>query len=116
LREPVVLHVAEGFITSIEGGEQAELLRQDLDARADPLVYNIAELGIGLNPKCRFVGFMLEDEGVYGSVHIGIGTNLTLGGTVKATCHYDLIMRGATVVADGRVVLWDGQLALEAQR
>jgi len=116
LREPVVLHVAEGFNTSIEGGEQAELLRQDLDARADPLVYNIAELGIGLNPKCRFIGFMLEDEGVYGSVHIGIGTNLTLGGTVKATCHYDLIMRGATVVADGRVVLWDGQLALEAQR
>jgi leucyl aminopeptidase (aminopeptidase T) len=59
------------------------------------------------------MGFMLEDEGVYGSLHIGIGTNITLGGTIKAACHYDLIMRGATVIADGKVVLWDGQLALE---
>ena len=115
LREPVVLHVVDGKITSIAGGEQAEVLQQDLASRADPMVYNIAELGIGLNPKCRFIGFMLEDEGVYGSVHIGIGTNITLGGTVKAACHYDLIMRGATVIADGRVILWDGQLALEPQ-
>ncbi|MEA4932701.1 MAG: hypothetical protein VB071_03810 [Lawsonibacter sp.] len=28
------------------------------------------ELGVGLNRKCRFCGFMLDDEGVFGSCHI----------------------------------------------
>ncbi|MEG2204903.1 MAG: leucyl aminopeptidase, partial [Oscillospiraceae bacterium] len=59
---------------------------------------------------CRFIGFMLEDEGVYGSAHIGIGTSITLGGVVKAACHYDLIMHRATVEADGVVILRDGVL------
>ena len=53
---------------------------------------------------------MLEDEGVRGSVHIGIGTSITLGGTVKAACHYDLIMTEATVTADGVTLLKDGKV------
>lgn len=73
----------------------------------------MAENGIGLNPKCKFMGFMLEDEGVYGSAHIGIGTSITLGGTVKASCHYDLIMKDASLVADGRNILKDGKLLLK---
>lgn len=55
------------------------MLKADLAAKQDPNVYNIAEMGVGLNPQCRFMGFMLEDEGVYGSAHIGIGTSITLG-------------------------------------
>lgn len=113
LEEPVVCRVEGGRILSIEGGKQAMRLKQDLADRNDPNVYNIAEMGVGLNPKCRFCGFMLEDEGVRGSVHIGIGTSITLGGTVKAACHYDLIMTGATVVADGRTLLRDGQILEE---
>lgn len=73
-------------------------------------MYNVAEMGVGLNPCCEFKGFMLEDEGVYGSVHIGIGTSITLGGTVKAACHYDLIMRDATIVADGEVLMEAGKV------
>lgn len=71
LEEPVVCHVKDGRITSIEGGRQAQMLKDDLASKADPNVYNIAEMGMGLNPKCHFCGFMLEDEGVEGSVHIG---------------------------------------------
>lgn len=108
LHEPVSCLVKDGMITAIEGGAQAETLRKDLASHEDPLVYNIAELGVGLNPACRFTGFMLEDEGVFGSVHIGIGSSLTLGGNVKAKCHYDLIMTGATLMADGRVLIKDG--------
>lgn len=112
LREPVRVTVEAGMITEITGGQQATMLKDSLASKNDPQVYNIAELGVGLNPKCRFTGIMLEDEGVFGSVHIGIGSNITLGGNVKAACHYDLIMTGATIVADGRTVLEDGQLRL----
>jgi leucyl aminopeptidase (aminopeptidase T) len=55
---------------------------------------------------------MLEDEGVYGSVHIGIGTNITLGGTVKAAVHYDLLMLNATIEMDGITILENGQSCL----
>lgn len=104
------LIVENGFIISIEGGKQAEMLKRDLEAKNDSNVYNIAEMGVGLNPQYRFMGFMLEDEGVYGSAHIGIGTSITLGGVVKASCHYDLIMKDATIVADGKVLMDAGKV------
>jgi 2,5-dihydroxypyridine 5,6-dioxygenase len=109
LREPVTVRVKDGNIVDVSGGDQAKMLRDAWADKKDPLVYNVAELGVGLNPKCHFCGLMLEDEGVFGSVHIGTGTNITLGGHVKAACHYDLIMTGATIVADGRTILKDGQ-------
>ena len=108
LEEPVRVTVKDGMITDIQGGWQADILIEDLKSKNDPLVYNIAEHGVGLNPKCHFCGFMLEDEGVYGSCHIGIGTSVNLGGTVKTKCHYDLIMKNGTIVADGRVLMEDG--------
>ncbi len=112
LEEPVRCEVSAGFITKITGGAQAEVLRTSWESRQDPNVFNVAELGVGLNPKCHFTGIMLEDEGVFGSVHIGTGTSITLGGIVKAACHYDLIMTQATIVADGRTILADGKLAI----
>jgi 2,5-dihydroxypyridine 5,6-dioxygenase len=112
LKEPVVVKVEDGMIISILGGEQAKMLSKSLESKKDSLVYNIAELGIGLNPKCKFMGLMLEDEGVYGSVHIGIGTNITLGGNVKAACHYDLIMTEATIIADGKTILKEGEVCI----
>ena len=113
LEEPIEFEVVDGFIVDIKGGYQAKLLADNFESMNDPNVYNIAELGIGLNPNCRFIGLMLEDEGVYGSVHIGIGTSINLGGTLKAACHYDAIMTGATVVADGVEILKDGKIAFD---
>lgn len=112
LDEPIYFDVEDGMITSIEGGKQAKILEEDLKDKNDEQVYNIAELGVGLNPSCRFIGLMLEDEGVYGSVHIGIGTNITLGGNIKAACHYDLIMTKPTIVVDGNTILKDGKVTL----
>jgi len=108
LHEPVVATVERGMITEITGGAQARQLAEDLKSRHDPLVYNVAEVGVGLNPKSVMQGIMLEDEGVFGTVHIGIGTNVTLGGNVKAAIHYDLIMWQPTIELDGRTVLEKG--------
>jgi 2,5-dihydroxypyridine 5,6-dioxygenase len=112
LEEPVKCKVKKGFIVGIEGGFQADLLRNDLESRNDPDSYNIAELGVGLNPESRMTGVMLDDEGVLGSAHIGIGSNLTLGGNIKAAVHYDLLMWKATLELDGKVILEKGELKL----
>lgn len=110
LENDVVCKVEDGFITNIEGGKEAKILADDLAEKDDKYVYNIAEIGVGLNPRCKFNGLMLEDEGVFGSVHIGIGSSLTLGGKVKASCHYDLIMTEVTLVVDGKEVIKDGEV------
>lgn len=102
------MEVRDGFITRIEGGRQAEVLRRDLESHGDRNSFNIAELGVGLNPKCKMIGIMLEDEGVLGSAHIGIGTNITLGGTIEAPCHYDLLVWYPRIEIDGEVVI-DGK-------
>ena len=40
---------------------------------------------MGLNPECKdFTGEMLNDEGVNGTIHIGVGTSANLGGDVQA--------------------------------
>jgi 2,5-dihydroxypyridine 5,6-dioxygenase len=112
LEEPIRANVSEGMITSVEGGEQARKLKDTLDGFDDPMVYNIAEYGMGLNPMARVTGCMLEDEAVLRTAHIGIGTSITLGGTVKAACHYDLLMWNPTVEIDGVMVVRDGDVVL----
>jgi leucyl aminopeptidase (aminopeptidase T) len=104
LREPIICTVEAGYITSIEGGEQARQLERNLRSYNDKNCFNIAELGIGLNPNARPTGVMLEDEGILGTIHIGIGTSHTLGGSILAPTHYDLLIWNPTIELDGVVI------------
>jgi 2,5-dihydroxypyridine 5,6-dioxygenase len=115
LNETVRCQVKEGSIVSVEGGAAAKILRESWAGMKDPNVYNVAELGIGLNPACRLTGEMLEDEGCWGTVHFGTGTSITLGGKVKAACHYDLLMHRTTIIVDGKYILRDGELTDEGE-
>ena len=113
IRTPIEFIVKDGFITKIIGdSDQAEVLRKQLAASGNPNNYNIAELGIGLNPLATFSGSMLEDEGVYGSAHIGIGNNTAFpGGTLSADVHIDAMLRKPTIIIDGKPLLIGGELA-----
>jgi len=55
---------------------------------------------------------MLNDHGVWGTVHFGIGTSMTLGGTTRAATHLDGIVLDASVELDGEHVLRDGKLLI----
>lgn len=110
IREPITLKVEKGYIVSIEGGEEADLLRTTLAGFHDRRVYLAAEVGFGLNPAGTLSGRMLEDEGVLGTMHIGIGNNLSYGGTCDTPVHIDLIMKNPTCVVDGHYVIKDGKL------
>ena len=111
IREPVTFQVAKGFVTDIEGGDQAAFLAELLARQDDPWVYNLAQFAFGLNPACtEFTGEMLNDEGVDGTVHIGIGTSANLGGTVSAKTHFDAIIRAPTVWIDEEPMLSNGEV------
>jgi leucyl aminopeptidase (aminopeptidase T) len=110
IKEPVKVTIKDGFITSIEGGEEAKKLREMLEAAKDPNVYNIAEVGIGLNPHAKIIGRLLEDEGALGTAHIGVGSSLPLGGKIQAPLHIDLMFRNPTIEMDGRKIVDKGEL------
>jgi leucyl aminopeptidase (aminopeptidase T) len=109
LREPVVFTIKEGKVVKIEGEDQARTISNMMEAQKNPNVYNLAQLAFGLNPECTMSGLTLDDEGVYGTAHIGIGTSIVLGGEVMASMHSDAVMWEPTLEADGKVVLKDGE-------
>ncbi|NPV69598.1 MAG: aminopeptidase [Firmicutes bacterium] len=110
VREPVTLTVREGYIVNIEGGGEAESLKALLDSTVDRNVFAVGEFGIGLNPEARFIGCMLEDEGVFGTIHIGFGSNSTIGGRIRTVMHTDCVVKKPTVYLDGVTLIRDGHL------
>lgn len=113
IEEPIVFTVKQGFVTDITGGQQAQFISRLLAAQKDRFVYNIAQFAVGLNPMCTDLsGVMLNDEGVLGTIHIGIGTSSNLGGDTKAATHFDVIVRSPTVTFDETIVIEKGDLKI----
>jgi len=109
LKEDVILHILGGSVIEIEGSEEAILFKKILKSAQEKEVYNVGEFGIGLNPKCKICGSMLEDEGVYGTIHFGIGDNHTMGGCIEASMHTDVVVKNPTVFIDKKMVIKSGK-------
>jgi len=115
---PVTLEVQAGRVTDVRCEDPqwtdriTELLDTDTGART------IAELGIGLNPKARLIGIMLEDEKAYRTAHVAFGSNIGMpGGVNESTTHIDYLVHRPTIVArydDGstRKIVEDGDIGV----
>ncbi len=108
--ERIEATVEGGYITKVTGGEQAKILSDVFESFGDKSVYLIAEIGCGMNTGAKVCGRMLVDEAVYGTIHIGVGNNLSYGGSNAAPSHIDLVMYNPTFTVDDRVVYKDGEL------
>ncbi|WFR63235.1 aminopeptidase [Paenibacillus amylolyticus] len=106
LREPMLLTVKEGRLVSAEGPDGAELLETlgDGDGRF------LGEFGIGTNNKARITGVVLEDEKVYGTIHVAFGSNNTFGGTIAAGVHIDAVVQKPDVYIDDKLIMRQGEL------
>ena len=112
--QPLKVKVENGRAVDFEGPDAQKLL--DRLRSADENAFNIAELGIGTNPKARFRGVVLEDEKILGTVHIAFGDNRSFpGGRVASSIHVDGILFKPTLVVDGRKIMEDGRLLIGQQ-
>ncbi len=110
LKEPVTFTVKAGYIVDITGGGDAAYYKSLMEAADNPDVYNIAELGFGTNPKGKITGHPLGDERLYGSAHIGMGSNVVLGGDILADWwHEDATFSKVTAYADGKLFMDRGE-------
>ncbi|GAA1859761.1 aminopeptidase [Microbacterium koreense] len=105
---PIVVEVVDGAVTTVEGGASAAQLRHIFDTEG-PAARNIAELGIGTVPRGEITGH--KDDKLFGTVHVAMGHNVSLGGVVDAPVHLDGVLHNPTLVLDGREVLVEGRLA-----
>jgi aminopeptidase len=74
----------------------------------------IAELGIGTNTGAKFIGTIIVDEKIYGTIHIAIGVNTgSYHGKNKASSHLDMIkqMKGkqGNITLDGKLIMKNGE-------
>jgi leucyl aminopeptidase (aminopeptidase T) len=113
---PVTLEIEAGRVTSVrcEVPQWRERITELLDTDAG--ARTIGELGIGLNPKARLVGIMLEDEKADRTAHVAFGSNIGMpGGVNESATHIDYLVHRPTIVATfengtTRPVVVDGDL------
>jgi hypothetical protein len=111
VQAPLAIEVRNGRVVSLKSDDIAlvdqvkELICIDDEASL------AGEFGIGLNPKARLTGRLLEDEKAYGTVHIAFGGNMDMpGGRNGSRTHRDfLVCRPSIFVPEtGEFVMRDG--------
>jgi leucyl aminopeptidase (aminopeptidase T) len=114
LTEDMVFRIERGKVVELTGGGTVGdkfrgLFNLDSD---DPLYVarrNMAELGVGTNPNARKPDNTLEAEKIKGTVHIGIGDNIHMGGRVEADFHDDFVQPEPDLLLDGKPVILGGE-------
>jgi len=113
LDEEMTLQFAAGVVPEIQSGrtvgdDSRELL--DLPTEGlQPARPNLAELGLGSNPKARSVHSDLDAEKMMGTFHIAIGGHAHIGGVVHADLHEDFILWEPYLLLDGPMVIRAGK-------
>lgn len=108
----IKIKVEAGYATKISGGTLAKKLRVMLD-KVGKDARNIAEFGIGTNDSAKLSGVLLEDEKVMGTIHIALGNNVSMGGSVNVPIHLDGVVKKPTVWMDGKMLMKDGKLLIK---
>jgi leucyl aminopeptidase (aminopeptidase T) len=106
---PIVVDIINGYAETITGGKEAKMLVEMLDkvgrdARA------VAEFGIGTNYKAILTGQILEDEKVFGTIHIAFGNNITMGGRIAVSSHLDGLVKEPDVYFDDVLIMKKGKM------
>lgn len=104
LESPLHMKISGGKLREVTGDKSENLgilLKNETNG-------TLCELGIGTNEAAILNGIILEDEKVYGTVHIAFGTNASFGGVNKAECHMDGIILRPTLYLDDTLVIKEG--------
>ena len=109
IKTPITIEVVNGYAEKITGGEEADRLialldKSGRDARA------VAEFGIGTNYKAQLTGMILEDEKVFGTIHIAFGNNISMGGRISVSSHLDGLVNEPDVYFDEDLIMQKGKM------
>ena len=112
LAEEMTIIFKKGEVQQIRGGgEVNRILSQilGLESQKRRKRCNLAELGIGTNPKACRTDITIEAEKIKGTIHIGIGDNSHMGGKVVADYHQDFVVPKPDLLLDGEKAMDKGK-------
>jgi len=118
LESKILLTVQHGYITAIEGGADAQILREQMAGFNDPEAYAVSHMGWGVDPRAdwfaiRKTPFRVggsDPRSFAGNVQFSTGPNTEAGGTRNTIAHFDMPMRGCTLTLDDNPVVQNGEL------
>lgn len=106
---PLTIVIDRGRVKDLKCDDEVFLARVEELLAIDEEASVIGELGIGINPKARITGNMLEDEKAFRTGHIAFGNNEEMpGGRNRSLTHRDFLFREPTI----RVHYIDGTASL----
>jgi 2,5-dihydroxypyridine 5,6-dioxygenase len=116
VQESIELEIRAGRVVDLQGGVDADLLRDYIVGFQDDRGYAVSHIGWGCNENARWChkansvgGFGQEARAFYGNVMFALGPNQELGGKNDTPVHIDIPMRNCTVYLDDEPVLVDGE-------
>ena len=116
VKSPLKIEVADGKIVALESDDQ-ELVEKIRELTGvDEMASVVGELGIGLNPKARLTGNLLEDEKAGKTAHVAFGNNSEMpNGKNTSQTHRDFLFYNPTFVVeylDGskKIIIKDGEI------
>jgi 2,5-dihydroxypyridine 5,6-dioxygenase len=121
--EPVRLTVAGGRVTAIDGGGDADLLREFLEQSNSAGAFRFAHIGWGTEHRARWHilavrgaegGGGAEARSIYGGALVALGENRDLGGANAAPVHVDIALKGAAIALDDEAITDNGRILIEA--
>lgn len=118
LEKPVALTIANDFVTDIAGqGLDADLMRSYFAAWGDAEAYAASHVGWGMNPQARWDAMAFYDKNDFNGTELrafagnflySTGANEVAGRHTLG--HFDLPLRGCTVMLDGETLVDAGKL------
>ncbi|GAB2788648.1 hypothetical protein GCM10027040_13570 [Halomonas shantousis] len=123
LGSPIEMMVEAGYVTAINGGVDADLLKDYMAAFEDPEAYAISHIGWGLQKRARWSTLGLYDREATlgmdarafdGNFLFSLGPNNEGGGSRTTTCHIDIPLRHCSVYLDDEPMVHDGVVVEEA--
>jgi 2,5-dihydroxypyridine 5,6-dioxygenase len=123
VQDPIHLTIKAGFVTKIEGGFDAMLMKDYIESFNDPRAYGISHIGWGLNERAQWhslafdnTPFGMDGRAYYGNVLFSLGPNNELGGSNDTPCHLDLPMKNCTLYLDDKLIVKDGDVVINEMK
>lgn len=119
IRDNVYLTIEGGSIRKIEGGLDAEYMRDYMASFNDPEGYAVSHLGWGLQRRSKWTAIGMYDKrqtngmesrAFEGNFMFSTGPNSEAGGKRHTPCHLDIPMRNCSVYLDDLAVVEAGKL------
>jgi aminopeptidase len=111
LDQPITIKIENGYATEFTGGRAAQNLKNKLELTG-PEALHVAEIGIGTNPTTNPHGDIIEAEKAFGTVHLALGNNSSMGGKINVPIHLDGLTLEPEVYVDEKCILKEGNFLL----